>query len=454
MKMRHFLIVLMLFAGLSGAKAQSNRQEVVNSITRIENMINAHKWSEAFTELRYMESHVGENPALLYILSKQRYMMYSRIKKNTEAAAAMQRMEQLALQSNDSKTIEDMLHAKALYHAQKGDTNTSRQCYIQMLNRRAAGKDDQGKEKCFKDMIAEAEKMNNSILKRYITDAYATWQDSISQVRAKEELTKLKVDYETAQKEISSKATKIKIQWGTILVLGILLAAAVVAVVLLLLIMIRNIAKIKRLTKKLEVSNGSSQQKSVFMRNISNQISSSLREIASGNARPHITALEKMLSDVETYINLDDSKEEPYETEESNVAEICENVIQTCSGHGAPVTGEIRKQVFTLNKEAVTELLVKVITEVQNTGQAQGITLGFSKRSPHKGQFVVTANGWKMDEEQKATLFTAFAKVYDLTKTTGLVMPISAMMAHKMNGTLSINDEYTKGTKLVLEVVS
>lgn len=320
-----------------------------------------------------------------------------------------------------------------------------------MFNRRSAGKNDSLKELCFKQMIEEASTSHNNTMKAVVSDIYASWQDSISAVRASQELTDLKANYEAAQQAIDDKDTKIGLQWGTIIVLALLLAGVSIAAVVLLLIMMRNAKTIKGLRNSLELSNQNSAQKSIFMRNIGSQIAPSLNEIARGNSHEHIKALESMLSDVENFIELDDTKGELYETEDVNVADLCEQVAKDC-GVSVPVTSDASRMSFPVCKDAAKQLLVNVIKEATLSNSAERVVIDFKKRNPHTGQFLVTVIGNKYSEEERQTLFTAFAKVYDLTTTTGLVLPICSIMAHKMGGSLSIDEQFAKGTRFVLEV--
>ena len=49
-------------------------------------------------------------------------------------------------------------------------------------------------------------------------------------------------------------------------------------------------------------------------------------------------------------------------------------------------------------------------------------------------------------------LFKPFAAVHDLTEGDGLGLPICSLMATRMNGTLSLDESYTKGARFVLEL--
>ena len=80
------------------------------------------------------------------------------------------------------------------------------------------------------------------------------------------------------------------------------------------------------------------------------------------------------------------------------------------------------------------------------------IHLDFKKRSVHKFQFLVSNTGSQIPEEKREDVFKPFLEVRDLTEGDGLGLPICQQMAIKMNGDLSIDPEFTKGTRFVLSI--
>lgn len=452
MNIRKFLVVLLLGVSTMTLSAQTTRSQVESGIQSVERLIAGHQWQEAFAKLREVEGSASGSPTLKYLTMKERYSMYQRINRGTEAKNCMTQMESLAMQSGDNNTIEDMLLSKAAYYNRIGNPKVSKDCYLTILNRRSKGADDKGMEACFKKLIAEASSSGNHQMKATISEIYGSWQDSIAAIKASKELNELKANYEAAQTDISDKQTKINVQWGTIIFLAVLLIGVAAALVFFILVMVRNRITIKKLQHSLEVSEESSAQKSVFMRNITNQIAPSLHQISTGN-KAHIDALGALLKDVEKYMELEGSKQEKYETSETNVGKLCEDIIQACAERSMTITTtEAPKITFPVNKEAVMEILMEIISQTFILSQPEKVQIAFKKRNPHTGQFTVTAVGMKLSDEEKSILFTAFAKVYDLTKTTGLILPTCALQAYKMGGTLSIDDTFAKGTRFVLEV--
>jgi len=454
MKIRFLIITLLLTLGFNAVQADVARDKVETGIANVERMIDAHKWKEAFVKLREVETSSATTDALRYLTAKERYRMYTRLNKPAEIRDCMEKMETLAMRSADETTIEDMLMTKASYYSKLGNIRVQNDCYQEIFNRRVKGKDDMGQEECFQKMIEEAKKKGNKSMQSVITELYTSWQDSLSAIRAAEEIMQLKDSCSNALTLMEEKDSKIGWQRGTIVVLTILLVAVAVALVLAILLVIRKISTTNKLRNKLKISETNSEQKSFFMRNIAKQISPSLSQIAAGNTRPHVASLERMLADVETFMDAESCKEEKLELENSQVGQLCEQVAKDFTDKGKVVTSDAPKLSFPVNVEAVTQVLKAVIGEMLSDSQTERIVVGFKKRNPHTGQFTITAIGMRIPEEDRESLFVPFAKVYDLTQTTGLVLPICSLVAQKMDGSLSLDDSFAKGTRFVLEVHS
>lgn len=455
MKFKILFLAMMACLSLQTMQAQGEKQAQINRcFARVEKLIDQRKWKDAFVELHTAEGLAEGNAMLQYQTAKQRLSMYKRLNKPSEIVASLQKMEELALSTDNDSLIESMLNTKAAFYAQKGDKGVVRACYRTMLDRRSEGMDNNAREQVFKQMIEEATQQKNSTMKAVVSDIYVQWQDSIVKQRAVDELNNLKADYQAAQEDIEEKDSKISTQWGTIMLLGVLLIVVVLAVVFLLLVMLRNSRALKRLNNELDVSNCNSRQKSTFMRNIGSQISPSLSEIAKGNVQEHVKALERMMQDVETFVQIDDTRDAAYPVEDTNVAEVCSQVVLDVQGGNVPVTSDSTKQLFPLNKEAVIQALGYIVKEVLVSEGVERVVLDFKKKGPHKGQFWVTVFGMDIPAEERQNLFVAFAKVYNLTETSGLSFPISSLMAQKMGGSLTLDDQFTKGTRFVLTVNS
>ena len=78
--------------------------------------------------------------------------------------------------------------------------------------------------------------------------------------------------------------------------------------------------------------------------------------------------------------------------------------------------------------------------------------LDFKKRGAHTHQFIISDTGCGIAEEQRENIFKPFTEVKDLTQGDGLGLPICALIAAKMDGSLTLDSSYAKGTRFVLEL--
>lgn len=453
--MKYIVSLFVLVFSLTTTEINAvTRQDVQQGIKKTENLVAAHNWHEAFATLRAMDTNIGSGqPALHYLITKERFNLYSRINKNAEAYNNLTVMESLAKASGDKATIEDMLLTKAGYYSHKGKTQISTQCYKEYFSLQSAGKKDDALEQCFKATIADAKQNKRFAMASIIQNMYTAWQDSIAGERSAAAMKALQKKYDTAQEDISSKASRITSLWFFITVLVIIVIALAAVLLFFIFLKIRNTLTIKNLRKSLDIANTNSEKKSQFIRNISSQISPSLDEIGKGNGQKHVGALRTMLKHIEEYMALEDSREEKYPTEDTDVEQVCKKVAAETTSDSIPVTVEdVLKGSFPMNGEAIENVLKCAINEMRADSQTNHITLKFKKRNPNTGNFIITAVGMKIPEEDRENVFTAFSKVYDLTVTDGLAFPTCALMAYKMGSNIYLDQDFAKGTRIVLEV--
>lgn len=415
-----------------------------------------HQWREAFTTCRNLDVMIGAgNPDLHYLVAKERFRLYFRIHKTAECKNQLALMEQYARASKQEAIIEDMLMRKADYARTSGNIALATNCYKEIFMMRSSGKDDNSKEKCFKDMIATAKQSDNPTMASVVKRMYDEWTDSISSIRSAKELTDTKQKYAAAQEEISSKDTKITAQWASIVILLIIAAVLGVGLAFFVLIMLKNTREIKRLKKSLQLSDANNERKNNLLNNISAQLRPSLNAIAQGNSQQHIAALQKFMDHIENYMALEQSRDEHYELISQNMGQLCEKLkeeTKTLVAASTKVTYDSQPISFATNAEALRTLVLSIVGEARKCDTLERITFEFKKRSPHTGQFIVTIVGIVLPEEKRANLFQAFAEVVDLTKDDGLTYPTCSLIAYKLNAHLHLDDEYRHGTRFVIEM--
>ena len=465
--MKKTLFILSFACCLMAAQAQnanlkkSVEDGIKTSIQQTEN----REWKEAFATCRELDSMIAieeqkskkATPELHYLVSKERLRMYMRLNNAEQCKLQIEKLEDLAERAKQDEVSEDLLMTKAGYYQKFGMNDKSLQCYKQLVQKRSQGKDEQGVNQCYQDMMAQAKTGKNASLTRALERLYTKWQDSIKAVKAAQELQALQDEYSASQNLLRQKQDKIDTQKGGIVFLCILAAALAGGLLFFIGIMLKNIRQIKKLKKSLSIANDNNEQKSKLINNIGEQITPSLDAIENGNAKKHVQALKDLMQHIQSYMELESTREERYEMKDMNIQALCENIMNKAKeSFRTDVVASLnvpRVNVRT-NAEALENVLLYLLGNAALHTETGKITLEFKKRSAHSGQFIVTDTGCGIPEEKRPSLFKPFAEVQDLTKGDGLGLPTCALIAYKLNGTLRLDEEYKKGTRFILELHS
>ena len=465
--MKKLFIILSFACCLMAAQAQnanlkkSVEEGIKTSIQQTEN----REWKEAFATCRALDGMIAVEeqktkkaaPELHYLVSKERLRMYMRLNKAEESKKQIEKLEDYAARTKKNEISEDLLMTKAGYYQKFGMNDKSLQCYKALVQKRSAGKDEQGVDKCFQDMLSQAKTGKNASLTRALERLYTNWQDSIKAVKAAQELKSLQDDYAASQNILRQKESKISTQKGTIVFLCILTAALAGSLLFFIGIMLKNIRQIKKLKTSLSIANENNDSKSTFINNINEQIAPSLDAIEAGQVKPHVKALKELMVHIQAYMELESTREERYETKDMNINTLCETIMSKAKAtfkSGVEATLNVPRVNVRTNAEALENVLLYLLSNAALHTESGKITLEFKKRSAHSGQFIVTDTGCGIPEEKRLNLFKPFAEVQDLTKGDGLGLPTCSLIAYKLNGTLRLDDEYKKGTRFILELRS
>lgn len=465
--MKKILFILSFACCLIAVQAQnanlkkSVEDGIKTSIQQTEN----REWKEAFATCRALDSMIAleeqkskkATPELHYLVSKERLRMYMRLNNAEQSKLQIEKLEDFAERAKQDEVSEDLLMTKAGYYQKFGMNDKSLQCYKQLVQKRSQGKDEQGVDKCYQDMLAQAKTGKNASLTRALERLYTNWQDSIKSVKAAQELKALQDEYSASQNLLAEKESTISTQKGGIIFLCILAAALAGGLLFFIGIMLKNIRQIKKLKKSLSIANDNNEQKSKLINNIGEQITPSLDAIEGGNVKKHVQALKDLMQHIQAYMELESTREERYEMKDMNIQSLCEGIMNKAKESFRPdvvATLNVPRVNVRTNAEALENVLLYLLGNAAIHTETGKITLEFKKRSAHSGQFIVTDTGTGIPEEKRANLFKPFAEVQDLTKGDGLGLPTCSLIAYKLNGTLRLDEEYKKGTRFILELHS
>ena len=253
---------------------------------------------------------------------------------------------------------------------------------------------------------------------------------------------------------IAEKDSSLTTRMATIIGLCILAGALAVALILGAIVLMRYILLTRKQQKTIDMANDNIALKAQFIGNISAQLEPTLKKL--DQRQPEVKALLGFTSHVQQLSELENTVDQPAEVEDVQLQPFCEGLANQISGQvPSDVTLKVNapKMSAALNQEYVSHVLLHLLNNaVQHVDKEGTITLEYKKRGPKTHQFLVSNTGEPTPEEQRDDMFKPFLEIRDLTEGDGLGLPICRQMALKMKGDLTIDPQFTKGTRFVLEL--
>lgn len=222
----------------------------------------------------------------------------------------------------------------------------------------------------------------------------------------------------------------------------------------------------RKLKKIIQTITEHSEQQTGFIQSISAQMEPTLDEMsksvaglqtaAPGQAKAiqaRVDALKQFGDHIQELSLLENSLLETYEAQSFNVSSFCEKVMEQVKEDvrpGVEVTTDIPKIEIKTNAEQLQRILLHLLKNAAIYTTSGKIKLEFKKKGAHLCQFIVTDNGPGIPAEKQVAIFKPFTEIKDLADGDGLGLPICSLIASKMNGTLSIDPEYKKGSRFIL----
>ena len=396
-----------------------------------------NEYQEAFDFLREVDQLINnklgsssERAAAHYYTSKVRMQMYVKLKRGASAQDHLNAMSTHAAQSDDEEIKNDMLYNKAIYYYTFGQTTKGNEVFREMATKLTAQKEYDKVDEVYQTLIANGRKSNSASLVDQSYKSYLHWKDSIQALKTAEEVNALK-------KQIADDKTAIDA------------IALVVGGIMLL----RYILLTRRQERTITEANENIALKAKFISNISAQLEPTFRKLDS--KQPEVKALLNFSQHIQTLSALESSEEEIV-LEDTQVPQFCESIAEQVRGRikdGITFNVNAPKMTASMNREYVSRILLHLLENaIQYTPKDGTITLEFKKKSPKSYQFLVSDTGEGIPEEKRDSVFRPFVEVHDLTKGDGLGLPICRQMALNMKGELSLDPQYTKGTRFVLDL--
>lgn len=456
MKRISFLLVTILVSCMV-ANAQTNEMW-----QRAESDATGGRYKEAFERLRGIEQAIQTNSSLdekgkaaaRYRSSLIRMNMYMKMRRSESAMEHLEKMERYANASGDEKVKNDLLYNKAIYYYTFGQTEKGNAVFKEMSAKLTASKEYDKVDDAYKLLIEGGKKSGSANMVAQAYKGYVAWKDSAAALKLADVSGALKEQIQAGEKEIAEKDSKLATRQGIIIALCVLSAILAAVLVIGALFVLRLLALTSRQKKNIRLLGENIALKAKFTSNISAQLTPALQKLNS--QQPEVKALLNFSNHIQTLSQLESTIGETVETEEVSLPAFCEEMMDQIRGKersGVVLNVDAPKMSATFNKEYVSHILLHLLNNaVRYTPEGGHIHLDFKKRSVHKFQFLVSNTGSQIPEEKREDVFKPFLEVRDLTEGDGLGLPICQQMAIKMNGDLSIDPEFAKGTRFVLSI--
>lgn len=417
-------------------------------------------WQEAFDLLRRADQVISssslstpERAGNHYWVTKERFQMYMKMHRSESAKEHLNAMDNQANLSGDEALKNDLLYSKTLYYYTFGMTAQGNATFKEMVNKLTASKEFDKVDEVYKTLIANGRKSNNASLVAQSYSNYVAWKDSTDAIKHADEMKALKDQIAANEAEIAEKDSSLTTRWAFII--GLLILAGALAAVLVLgaVVLMRYILQTKKQKKIIELANDSNALKAKFISNMSAQLEPTLKKL--DNRLPEVQALLEFSKHVQTLSELENSDAE-LEMEEVQVHQFCEELMDQIRGteqNEVQLVVNAPKMSALVYRPYVSHILAHLLKNAAEYTPAEGkITIEFKKRGQHKIEFHVSDTGSGIPEEKRDDVFKPFLEIHDLTKGDGLGLPTCKQMALKMGGDLTIDTEYIRGTRFVLEL--
>ena len=421
-----------------------------------------NSYQEAFDLLRESDQLVSsskqvnaEKAALHYQMTRERMQMYIKMRRAESAKAQLDIMEGQVSTAGEETLKNDLLYQKAIYFYTFGHNAQGNAVFQEMASKLTSEKAYDKVDEVYQTLIANGRKSGSANMVAQAYSSYIVWKDSVNALKRADEIGALKKQIADNEAVIADKDSALSTRWVFIIGLCVVVAALAAALVIGAIILLRYILLTRKQQKTIKLANESNALKAQFISNMSAQLEPTLRKLDS--RQPEVQALLDFSKHVQTLSELENRPADAVvEQEETQVATFCESLmdeIRDSVKSEVTLTVNAPKMSANINREMVSHILRHLLVNAAEYTPEEGhIWLEYKKRGQHTYQFLVSNTGEPIPEEKRDSVFTPFAEIHDLTQGDGLGLPICKQMALKMNGDLTISEEFTKGTRFVLEL--
>ena len=339
-------------------------------------------YKEAFDLLRRIDQTIeakgqGANKsALHYWTSKERHLMYMKMRKLESAKEQMGNMENHATAANDASVNNDLLYTKTIYYYTIGQTDKGNATFKEMADQLTASKEYGKVDEVYQTLIANGRKSNSANLVAESYKSYLAWKDSASALALADTVGVLKKQIADNEAEIEEKDSSLTARQVTIVGLGILAAVLAVVLVLGALALLRSIYLTRKQKKTINSLSENNALQAKFISNISAQLSPTLQKL--DKKVPEVKALQDFSEHIQTLSELE-SNTGTAEKVDVQVSSLCDGLMDQIRNKvksGVNLKVDAPKMTASINKEYVSHILLHLLHQNAHADVCEVVVLG------------------------------------------------------------------------------
>lgn len=492
--MRGILIILVIMFGLgTTAKAQENRESVIKAYERyaesgdyekaVETGTNAvfmlystNNYREAFemcrniSQLIFTEEQKSGKPLheQRFLVTRERLNMYIRLRNVEQAQLQLNNMEKTTSESGSAKLSDMLFYAKANFCYSFGKVDEGDKLLEKAIESHKAKGEFEKVDNYYHEIITAVKQSGNTNLMDHVYGRFMEWQDEKNNLISEERMRELQGKYDESLKSIDERDSQISTKQYVIVGMATLIVALIAVIAVIAIMLTRLLMGNKRLKGVISTLKENGERQAGFISSISRQLEPTINELRSSAERmrstntkeadeliERIDAISGFTQRIEELSSLEGSIGEPFDIAPFNSVKFCQGIINEAKTKIRPGV-ELHTDIASIEMKSNAGQLERILTHLLDNAarhtSSGNIRLELKRKGAHVCQFVVADNGVGMSDEKKSNLFKPFNEAKDLREGDSLGLPICAMIATKLNGSLSVDMEYRKGCKFILTI--
>lgn len=408
-------------------------------------------------------------PVPYFYVSQERFYLYNQMRHKQKAFETLQKMSDLAKESKEPSLEEELKKNNIQYTFTFSTLPESLNSLRPLLDNFKQDKAWDKVETLYEEMTELADVLGNQALSAKLKADCVTFKDSLINAKTLEEVKAVNDKLLASEQQVQEQADDLQVKSYHIMGLYGLAAVLIAVIVALILLTLVFIRKAKVMQTRLGSANEQNKAKSEANKKVSTILSPAFEKLIESlknlptngkekaSLQAQAEALMRFNKDLETLIDLENSVTEFYEQSEFYVDTYCkelEKEISPLLKSDVQFQTDIPHTMIKTNPEQLRIVLMNLLTNAATNTESGKIVLTFKKRAAHTVQFHLMDTGCGIPEERRDTLFVPFSSQPDLVENSGLEMPICALRAQKLKGSLSLDKSYKRGSLFILEVHS